>query len=361
VTAPRRGELIVIAAVAIFLRLAIFLIVTNGMGVAPRAYASKGDGESYVEYARAVSGEKAFASLREYDRRVFPGFPALIALVHVATRLPIAAAGLLVTWVSAGIAAAGAAALSRDRGVGYAMVVLIPHYLINSSLIMSEAPLLALTVAALLLIREERQRAISSGLLFGAAGLVRPMACFAVAGTLLALLVRRQRARAGIVAATSLLVVIAGVVALHFWTGDALQGLRVYRDDPGAYVGRMFMWPFEALLTTPPSDAASIGRVVYIWLHVGVVMVACVVSIVALRRLKSFLDAVAVPWLIGNTLFALCVGSPWGFRHFPRFSIPAQAPMFWALRRWLPQRSVWWGLIAAVTFVIAVFGVRDSP
>jgi hypothetical protein len=211
---------------------------------------------------------------------------------------------------------------------------------------------------------------IGSGIVLGLAGLVRPMACFAAGGVMIALLVRRRFNAAltiGVVAAN---VFLAGVVALHAWTGDALFGARVYASNPGAYGGEMFAWPFKSLIETPARGGASIGRVVYIYAHVLLTLVAG--SALAARWVRFSVarpesrsldprDAVALPWLAGNTVFVLCVGSHWGFDHFPRFGIPAMPALFWAVRRFLPDRWYLWAALLAAVFVFAVIGVRESP
>jgi hypothetical protein len=65
--------------------------------------------------------------------------------------------------------------------------------------------------------------------------------------------------------------------------------------------------------------------------------------------------------VVGNTAFVLCIGSVWGFRHFPRFTIPAAPAMFWTIRNLLPSRWGWWIVIAAACGVMAVAGVIASP
>ncbi len=69
------------------------------------------------------------------------------------------------------------------------------------------------------------------------------------------------------------------------------------------------------------------------------------------------LTPIAWPWLLGNTLFVLCIGSGWGFNHFPRFNIPAQPALFYALSPLLPRHWIWWALFTAGSFATAVFTV----
>jgi hypothetical protein len=158
--------------------------------------------------------------------------------------------------------------------------------------------------------------------------------------------------------------VLAGVFALHAWTGDASHGVRVYASNPGAYGGdRMFTWPFKSLIFTPLYDPqVSAGRIAYIWTHVVLTLGAIVM--LARRCSQSSpaaVDVLALVWLVGNTAFVLCIGSYWGFQHFPRFIIPAMPALFWAWRGALPDRWYLWAPASAGVYVIAALGVNASP
>ncbi|HET6248783.1 MAG TPA: hypothetical protein VFE47_13870 [Tepidisphaeraceae bacterium] len=407
----RRRDFLELILFAIGLRATLFLIVCVHYHYTFHQWAMRDDGSSYIAYARALLGDSSH--LTEYDQRVFPGYPALIAIVH-RLGIPIDAAAVGVTWVSAGLVAALAAALFRDRRIGWAMACLPLQYFINSSLTMSEAPMLALALIGLLL--ANRGKIAGGGILLGLAGLVRPMACFAVLGQLLRSMIevpkaspidpttrsspsiaiiaaggssgdprledhdlsftkklapvpgyqnqnsprlrslmRRYRAPI-ILALTSASVVALGILALHHWTGDAFRGARVYANAPNTYNGHLIQWPFHSLIHESLRPEVSAARVFYIWLHVSITFIA--LAIVLFRCLRDRTNAdgrdlLAAPWLAGNTLFVLSIGSFWGFEHFPRFTIPALPAMFWALRNFLPRRKVFWLGIAAVILVSA--------
>src|SRR6185503_13683911 len=85
------------------LRVLVFLLASAIYHIPIDHFAAKGDGASYLAYAKAILGDAS--TLTNYDRRVFPGYPALIALVHL-TGLSFSFAALLIDWLSAGIAAA---------------------------------------------------------------------------------------------------------------------------------------------------------------------------------------------------------------------------------------------------------------
>jgi hypothetical protein len=358
--APATGRsLLVLFVIAVLLRVGVFLAASHIYHIPLAQYAVKGDGGSYLAYASAILGDSS--QLTEYDRRVFPGYPALIALGHLCgVSLPLAA--LLIDWISAGVAVVAAGLLFVERRVAWAMVFLVPHYLTNSSLAMSEAPLLAITLVGLLLMVRGRHVLIG-GVLLGFAGLIRPMACFAVFGVIIALLTQRRLRDLFIGAAGAAAVFAAGVIALHLLSGDALRGVRIYHNSPRTYGGEIFVLPFQSLLTTPAREHVSVGFVVYIYAHVIIVLSACtVLALRALRRSSMIvLDLLALGWLGGNTLFQLCIGSGWGFRHFPRFAIPAQPALFRALHPYLPRRVWPWILAAAGIFYMAVECVNLTP
>jgi hypothetical protein len=354
--APGRRELWQIALFAVALRAAVFLTARYHGHLSMDGFNSLGDTKSYTAWAAVMTGDRPLAALSAYDRRVFPGYPVLIAAVHL-LRVPLPLAAALVTWFSAGIAAAVSAKVFADARVGWAMTCLIPHYLINSTLGMSEAPVLAVTVVALLAGTDGR--IILSGLLFGFAGLIRPVACFAAAGAVLMLWRENRTRRAVLLGVIAAATVGAGILALQLWTGDAMAGPRTYANHPDAYAGHMIEWPLQAMITVPSMERTPRWRIAYNWAHVVLVTFGSVLlgMRAARDRKPDPRDSAALPWLAGNSLFSTCVGAPWGFRHFPRFTIPASPALFWAVRKWLPRRAIWWVLIAAALFWKSVQGV----
>jgi hypothetical protein len=352
---PRRGECVAIALAAVLIRVLFFLSVTLCRHISLPAYANLYDGHSYLVTARAMLGDRN--GFDDFQGRVFPGFPAMIALAHEA-RIPLPAAAVGINWIAAGIAAALAAALFDDRRVGWAIAFLIPHYLMNSSLALSEAPLLAFTLTGLYL--AARRRTVAGGTLLGAAGLIRPMACFALAGCLF-VQIKQGRWRAGLATAgAASLLVCAGLLLLQHWRGDAWAGVRYYVYSPNAYGGHLLTWPFRSLLLVPIERHVSPWRVAYLWAHAIAALAACALlarAFLAGGAKLDWRDALTGLWLWSNTLFALCIGSVWGFECFHRFTIPALPAMFWGLRTILPGRILWWIPVAAVSFLIALLSL----
>lgn len=292
-----------------------------------------------------------------FDQRVFIGYPALIAaLGAIGVSIPYAA--LALNWVASGAAAALTAVLFDDWRLGWAMVLLTPSYLMYSTTVMSEPTLLALTVAGLVIARRESPG--MGGVLLGAAGLVRPMACFAVVGQAATMMGAKVRSVV-ILCVTAAVVVFAGYFALHQWTGTPLFGARVYATDARAYGGHLFGLPFESLIMTPMRQHVASWKIVYIWLHVLVTLVACGLLVTEMRRAVETVDQrnaqLCAAWLVANTVFVLCIGSIWGFHEFHRFILPALPPLLWVFRRWYPRRPLPWAVIGAASFGLALFGV----
>jgi len=193
----------------------------------------------------------------------------------------------------------------------------------------------------------------------GAAGLVRPMACFAVIGQALSV-VRTKLRDAVIVCLTSALVVVAGLVAFRHGVGSTL-GPTIYANDPRAYGGQLFALPFQSLIATPFAQHVAWWKIIYIWSYVVLTLVASGLLAAELRRGDVAEDRrnaqLSAAWLIGNTAFVLCIGSIWGFHEFHRFILPALPPLLWAFRRWYPRRALSWAALGAASFGLALFGV----
>lgn len=358
--APSTRELLAMAAAAAGIRIVCFLIVWLALGVPVERYGLKGDGESYLTRGAALAGDEV--KVLEADTRVFPGYPVLIGMVRRATGMPIVWAALTVEWIAVALVAVTSGMLFADRRIGWACALLTPHYIVNSSLVMSEAPLLAATVFGL--VASRRGRPVLAGLLLGYAGLIRPMACFAVAGAIAAEFHAGRRKAALLSGGVSAAVVLGGIVALHLTTGDALGGIRVYQTHTGAYGGQMIVWPFKSLIFTPRYYEVSVGRIVYIWAHVALVFAG--IGVLAARCLRAgrqsgWIDVLCVVWLAGNTMFVLCIGNLWGFQHFPRFIIPAMPALFWAWRGALRLPWYAWGAIGLLEIPNGVFGVHGTP
>jgi hypothetical protein len=297
------------------------------------------------------------SALTHFDRRVFVGFPSLIAMASL-FGVPLHAAALGINWVACGLSAALVAILYRDSRLGWAMAFLTPSYVMYSSLAMSESTLLLFSVGGL--VAAFRLRSVFGGILLGVAGVIRPTACFAVVGIAVER-IRQDWRWAFVVCALSGLVVVGALLLMQLWSGDALQSIKIYSSDSSAYAGHPFALPFESLVMTPRQFNVPPWKIAYIWLHVAVTLIACVLVILDARRCldpeERALARLNAGWLISNTAFVLCIGHIWGFQEFHRFILAALPPLLWAYRTFYPQRLLYWSLPAAASFAMAVVGV----
>ena len=349
---PTRRDLWLMALAAIVVRLLFVVVTARARHLSLPEYASVGDGHSYLDYARLIGGERK--SLDPGDERLFPGFPALIALLHLA-KIPLWIAALGLTWLTAGISAAAGAELFRSRRVGWALVFLIPDYVLITAVASTEGPVLALTLLGLLVASRGRgaMSVVIAGLVLGVAGVVRPMACFAVIGYGVYALTLGQPKRALAVGLASLLVVSLALLGMHHLFGDALVGTKAYARD--AYHGQLFSWPFASILMTPRRSHVPLLKVGLVWGHVLLALTAC--ALLAHRAFsvrREPLDWLSLPWLTGLVIFNLCVGDVWGFQCFARFLVPALPALFEGVKRFLPRRIATVLLLGGVSFALAL-------
>ena len=373
---PLRRELLGMAALALGLRIALFAWATAATGTSFTDYARAADGYQYLACAHAWRGDMAELAAHPYYRRLFPGYPALIAAL-AAAGMPEPAAALLPSWLAAPAVAVLAALVFGDRRVGWAMAALTPAYVFSGSLICTEALCLLLSLAGIgLLARGGRGggggggsggggsggggagRAVAAGIAFGAGGLFRPVAAFAMLGAAAReLALGRRRTAAALVLAAGV-AVASGLAAVGWRFGDPLMSLHEYAGDPGAYGGELFTWPFKALATVPSTTPVAAWKLAYVAVHVLAVLAGCAWAVREWRRAASAdqrgIAALAAVWLTGNTLYVLCIGNVWGFHDFPRFIVPALPALFWALRGLLPRRPAVWAAIGVASVALSL-------
>lgn len=109
-------------------RAALFLLAYVAFDVSLTKFAELRDGDSYIAFAKAMIGDVGELIGNPFHQRVFPGYPALIALAHL-TGFSLEVGAVLVNWVCVGSAAVLTARLFADRRLGWASVTLTPSYL----------------------------------------------------------------------------------------------------------------------------------------------------------------------------------------------------------------------------------------
>jgi hypothetical protein len=374
---PSRRDLVIIALLAIVVRIALVLATSIYTGWSLADIANLHDGPSYLRVAGGMLDPTAVVA--HLDRRVFIGYPTLIALAGLA-RVPLPIAALAISWFASAVVAVTAAQVFADRRIGWALVFFPPSFLIFSSLAMSEASMLALVGVGLYFVIR-REWYVAGAVAFGCAGLIRPVACFAVFGVLAVighrwLLERRavrrihkiqphfettmgrEQLRAAIlVSLISGAIVAAGFVALRFWRGDALEGVKIYASSQDTFAGQVLSWPFASLIMTPLNTPVPLWKVGYVWSYVLFVVAGCTLAgrRVWLSRQSETFDRslLATVWLFGNTIFVLCTGSVWGFHYFDRHILAAVPALLWAYSDVYPKR---WPLFLGLGALFTVQG-----
>lgn len=343
------------AAAAIALRVILFLLATATTGTGFTDYAEAGDGIQFIAYARAWLGDTAGLDANPVFRRLFPGYPALIALLH-SCGIPHAAAALVPSWLACGAVAVFCALYFRDRRIGWGAAAFTPSYVLSGSLISTEAMCLFLSLIGLLQLR--RGRAILAGLAFGLGGLFRPVAVFAMIGGLAPEAAAGRWRRATAVTATAGATVAAGLAALQWRFGDALMSLRW---NWRAYGGQILTWPFRSLIMTPVTTPTASWKVIFVAVHLLAALGGCILAVKWLRsapEASAGVARVAAVWLCCNTAYVLCIGDIWGFHDFPRFLVPALPPLLWAWRRFLPTRPWVWLAAGALSVALSLVPAR---
>lgn len=373
---PGATDCVGIFVLAVAMRVALYTIVAWVDEISFNRFVEYIDGRHYLDYARAWLG--ALDVLDSYEQRLFPGYPGLMALLHFAGA-PLHAAAVLPNWFAAGGIAVLSAALFADRRIGYAMAVITPSFLINSALVSAEPWCLLLGLAGLWFGR--RNSIVASGIAFGLAGLMRPMACFILAGYVAMAIHRGRWSHALLCTAIAAIVVIAGMGMVAARFGSPFMSLSGYSHQKAygneAYGDRFFTWPFESLVMTPSRQRdehrdkpdgkikpVPTWKIAFVWAHVVPVILGCGFALArwfrARPRRERLIAIAAVVWLCANTLFVLCIGNRWGFHSFDRFILLALPPLLFSYQRILPARLWIWLIIGILSLAIAAHGTATQ-
>ena len=216
----------------------------------------------------------------------FPIYPALMWWLHAVTSLPVAASGLLVSWVSGAVAAWGIYAVGarvRSHTTGVVLAVLwgaVPHAVVQN-MVYSETLFTALVAWCLYALLAGRW--LTAGVLCMFAGLTRPNSATLIAALGITMLVAIRREggwRPWVAGAIAPL----GHVAYLAWVGD-----RVGRWDGYFYMQRegwnnalsttRNLGIVERLLTEPRQPTAF---------YITLILLGTAVALVALQAIDRF-------------------------------------------------------------------------
>ncbi len=301
----------------------------------------------YLKVAGCLAGSVGRPD--DLDLRVFPGL-SLLLVPASAAGLPLEYVALALVWLCAACVAPLVSIWSGRSSLGWTAACFTPSWLMYSTMVLSEPPLVVASLGGLIAAR--RGRPVLAGLALGFAGLFRPMACFAALAACAGLAIdgrRRDALTIGLISAT---VVAAVSVALSAGYGYGLGEAGSYSAK--YYGGDLFALPFESLALATLAETPT-WKVAYIWAHVVLVLTGLLLST---SRRKRGLEMESLLWLSGNTLFVLCIGDVWGFHEFHRFILPALPALLLALVAPIERfgGKLVWSATAVLSFLLALYG-----
>jgi hypothetical protein len=345
-----------IFAAAFFARVVFFAVASHLTGLDGVKFAELADGHSYIATARSMAGEAVL--LNDYDHRVFPGLPMLLA-GGIKLALPPHAMALGLNWLADALVALLTVLIFREWRLGLAIALLPPTFLMESTGVASEPTMLVFTLLSLWLLRERRM--LAAGLAVGFALAIRPMALGAWAGGFAVLVLVRDGRGALRLAFGTLLALGLVALWLYRWNGDPLISFRTQYSHKDAYAGAPFCLPLENFIRFTLSRGLPPLRLGYLWAHALVALAAC--GLLARELWREGFGAMAarpLPWMLGvwlalNTGVALCINGFWGVQIFPRLLVPALPALLYPFRAWLPRGALAWLAIAAASFAIGLY------
>lgn len=346
--------LMVVAMLAVRLLLTGVLFYQKNMDIAQ--FVTARDGEQFIAYVQAILDSSKAGSTDAFTLRLFPGYPLLVVLAHV-LGLTMPWAMLVAAWLPSLFVPPLAALVVRDHRVGWAMVFLPPTWVMNATIPATEQVVLLFTLLGLLAVGTRRfdegglsgqggswLSQLGGGVLWGFAGLSRPVACFAVLAWSLARF-RQKQIRAAVLPAMVALVTVGLVLALQrYWFGSFVT-VSGYVDSDAWGESGMLTWPFRSLIETPLQGGVPTWKLGYIGVHVVFAFVAAgllVLPFVRAMKAGRGIELWLGPWAWGLLLFILCTGGPWGFHEFDRFLAPALPALLYPYRHILPSARRWW-------------------
>jgi hypothetical protein len=337
--------------------IAILIVVFGIYRVRLDLWLGVADTSSYIAVAHHfVTGQR---SANEWDERVFPGWSLLLtpfSLLGIAGPGAVAlstAFGALVpylVWI-----------LTRDARTALGCAVLLPVWLLQSTLGMSEPSYLAAILIGLIALM--RGQTAAGALMIGFAGLIRPTAAFAWAAGGLVLWRGRQWRKLVLWSAVSALVVSLIVPLNLKLYGEPLRQTKLYNSLPnigneareaGISEGKFghLGIPFKALVETPILVRVPKWKIFYVWAHVVMILGACWF---AFRHINgSDLDQVLSVWALLNSAFIVSTGPYWGFHSFDRYCLWAMPAYMFLLRPYLPNARWIWYTVAVLSTLIAL-------
>jgi hypothetical protein len=348
-TESRTHSLVSLIVLALWPRLALIAVTMLCFPFPWERWIAMRDGARYIDYARYL-GAGELAAIRELGL-TFPGYP--LAILLIGKLLGNGLAGVALNVGGALLAVLLFQRFAGKRHLSCALAVLPPAWVLYSSMVMTEGLFLAMVMLGILLFTRERNG--PAFLVFSGALLIKLQAVFPL-GACLLVLVQRRRFRLAAWACVLAALLPAGWAAwCQLVLGDALINLRLY---PSMWDGAIFAWPGESLIRCSLDASIPLWKKLYVWPHVVVTLLACVLMIRRWRRdPRAEHQLLLTAWLVGNTACLLCLGFIWGFHEFHRYLLPALPPLLIAYERYLPQPAWVYHALGLVAVAMSVFAL----
>ena len=372
-----RRPALTLFAIALLARVITVAVALIGHHGSIERYFLQSDAPSYVAVARMIM--TAARGANGWHERVFIGWPLMFAVPGALVGYDLACLALGV--LCAALVPVAWWTLTQDRASSLALTMLTPTWLMQSGLGMSEPAFLLLQVVAVL--AWVRERPLVASACAGAAMVVRPNGAFVWLAVAYGLGRRRAWSRLaahGALAAASVAVVV--LFNLHFY-GDALRQAHMYSELPniGAeasaavanlpFAGGHMGLPFLHLIATPLIVHVPLWKIIFVWLHALLVLVACGLGI---QRMRAYgfaralspasepqehndaeLHAMMLLWALLSTAFILCTGPYWGFHSFDRYCVWALPAYLYLAREHLPKRDALWLALGVVSIAVTLW------
>jgi len=323
---------------AMAVRLMLIAAATAKAGINLREYFLLHDGWEYMRLCLGFSGH-GFSHIGAETLRLYPGYPMIMILCG-GFQFP-GMAGIGISVLSAAACCLLICQLEERECLPFFMALVHPSWLVFSATVMSEGLSVALTLGALALLMR-RQRVVAA-LLAGVSAVVRPVGVFLVAIT--AYCHWRENRGRGLwkVVLAGLLPPAAHLIIYRLVFGDMMQSVR-------AYAAKDFAWPFVSILRN--MSAPEMEGILKFYIFFSVIFgMAGTIGLYRRYRREGERFMPLLLWNGAVLLFYLFLPSSWTFRCLDRFYLSLYPTSLIGLLPWFPKRR---GLAASAIVFLAV-------